>query len=120
MIQMFLEKKLLEMAKSFSAISVTRPRQSGKTTLVKKAFPQHAYVNLENLDGRSCAEEFLKQQVQKVSVLFNYLQEDTECMQSIRAVHSDRITKPFVDGENNSAWALWECCPVFIKCKSKP
>ena len=76
------------MAESFPAVSVTGPRQSGKTTLVKKAFPKYEYINLENLDERSYAEEdprsFLKQhmdqgviidEIQKAPVLFNYLQE---------------------------------------------
>lgn len=76
------------MAKSFPALSITGPRQSGKTTLVKKTFSQHTYINLENLDERSYAEEdprsFLKQhldrgviidEAQKAPLLFNYLQE---------------------------------------------
>lgn len=88
MIERFLQKKLIGMAKSFPAISVTGPRQSGKTTLVKKAFPKYEYINLENLDERNYAEEdprsFLNQYIdrgviideaQKAPILFNYLQE---------------------------------------------
>ena len=32
----------------FPIVSLTGPRQSGKTTLAKQTFPQLAYVNLED------------------------------------------------------------------------
>jgi len=41
--------KLVQLAKEYSVVSVTGPRQSGKTTLVKSLFPNHRYVNFENL-----------------------------------------------------------------------
>ena len=44
MINRLLQKKLIQMAKSFPAVSVTGPRQSGKTTLVKKTFPEYAVL----------------------------------------------------------------------------
>ena len=47
MIKRDLEKKLLNLAKWFPVVSVTGPRQSGKSTLVKKAFQDYNYVNLE-------------------------------------------------------------------------
>lgn len=37
------------MAREYGVVSVTGPRQSGKTTLVKSAFPKHEYINFENL-----------------------------------------------------------------------
>ncbi len=42
-----LQNKLLELSEHWSIISVTGPRQSGKTTLYKMAFPDYEYVNLE-------------------------------------------------------------------------
>ena len=33
--------------KTYPVISITGPRQSGKTTLAKMAFPEKKYVNLE-------------------------------------------------------------------------
>jgi uncharacterized protein len=42
--------KILEAAETFYAVSVVGPRQSGKTTLLKMLFPQHRYLNLEDLD----------------------------------------------------------------------
>ena len=40
----------------FSVITVTGPRQSGKTTLIRNLFPHLPYYSLENLDVRSFAE----------------------------------------------------------------
>jgi hypothetical protein len=38
-------------------VTVTGPRQSGKTTLVRQVFPDHAYVSLERPDERKFALE---------------------------------------------------------------
>ena len=38
------------MAKSFPVVSITGPRQSGKTTLARTVFPAYEYLNLENPD----------------------------------------------------------------------
>lgn len=40
----------------FSVITITGPRQSGKTTLIRNLFSQLPYYSLENLDVRSFAE----------------------------------------------------------------
>ena len=40
------------MAKDWRVISITGPRQSGKTTLCKTAFPGYAYYNLEHIPTR--------------------------------------------------------------------
>jgi len=65
---------------------VTGPRQSGKSTLVRHAFPDHHYVSLEDLDQREFAETdprgFLNQfsggaildEAQRCPALFSYLQ----------------------------------------------
>ena len=43
--------------RSFPVLTVTGPRQSGKTTLLRATFPDYTYVNLEALDQRRLAEE---------------------------------------------------------------
>lgn len=48
MIPRQLEGLLKQMAGWFPIVSITGPRQSGKSTLVRAAFPDYAYVNLEN------------------------------------------------------------------------
>ena len=87
MIKRMAEKRLLELAKRFKAVAVTGPRQSGKTTLVKKVFPNKPYVSLENPDSRRFAIEdprgFLDtyaggailDEVQRTPEIFSYLQE---------------------------------------------
>lgn len=87
MIARVLESALLEAAAQVPTVAVTGPRQSGKTTLCRKVFPDHAYVSLEPLDTRDFAAAdprgFLRQyagpavldEVQHVPQLFSYLQE---------------------------------------------
>lgn len=81
------EKELIALSKQFKAVAVTGPRQSGKTTLVKKVFPDKPYVNLENPDTRRFAIEdprgFLNNypegaildEIQRVPDIFSYLQQ---------------------------------------------
>ncbi len=78
--------KLIGAAKQLPAITLTGPRQSGKTTLCRAVFPQHPYVTLESPDVRKFAAEdpraFLAQfpdgaiidEVQRVPDLLSYLQ----------------------------------------------
>lgn len=75
-----------EIALKMPIISITGPRQSGKTTLAKLCFPHYGYVNLESPETRQAAIEdpkaFLKQhptgliidEVQRLPELFSYLQ----------------------------------------------
>lgn len=77
---------MLALKDKYPILSLTGPRQSGKTTLLKNAFPEFRYVNLEKPDVRSFAETdpngFLQQynqnvifdEVQNVPKLFSYLQ----------------------------------------------
>ncbi len=81
-----LEPILRQTAGQSPVLTVTGPRQSGKTTLVKAVFQNHTYVNLESHDNRAFAREnprgFLKQfqdgviidEVQYVPELLSYIQ----------------------------------------------
>ncbi|MFW5774434.1 MAG: ATP-binding protein [Tangfeifania sp.] len=74
------------MATQFPVLSLTGPRQSGKTTLLKKEFPGYTYINLERIDFRKMILEdpmgFLKNkgsgvifdEAQQVPELFSYIQ----------------------------------------------
>ncbi|WP_396178222.1 ATP-binding protein [Flavobacterium sp.] len=87
MIQREAKIKLEQLAKTFKAIAVIGPRQSGKTTLVKSTFPDKPYISLENPDTRQYALEdprgFLENisngaildEVRRTPELFSYLQE---------------------------------------------
>ncbi len=55
MIKRQLEKKLLQWAGEYPVVTVTGPRQSGKTTLCRAVFPDKPYFSLEDLDNRDHA-----------------------------------------------------------------
>ncbi len=48
MIIRHMQKALTKAAKGFPVLTITGPRQSGKTTLAKMTFPDYEYFNLEN------------------------------------------------------------------------
>ena len=52
-----IELQLLNLAKWFPVVSVSGPRQSGKSTLVRHAFPDYDYINLEDPQVRASAIE---------------------------------------------------------------
>lgn len=80
------EKALRSLAEGYPLVTVTGPRQSGKTTLVRRVFADKPYVSLEDLDQREFAAEdprgFLAQfadgavldEVQRCPGLLSYLQ----------------------------------------------
>ncbi len=47
---------LSALATQYPVVTLTGPRQSGKTTLVKSVFPDKAYINLELMDNREFAQ----------------------------------------------------------------
>jgi predicted AAA+ superfamily ATPase len=86
MIARHLASKLTAAARKYPVVTVTGPRQSGKTTLVRSVFPKARYVSLEAPDQRTFAAEdprgFLRQfsgrvildEIQRVPELFSYIQ----------------------------------------------
>lgn len=57
MIKRNLETQLIQAAEKFPVVTLTGPRQSGKSTLCRACFPEHAYVNLESPDVRAFAQQ---------------------------------------------------------------
>lgn len=55
MIKRDLTAKMIALAQKFQVITLTGPRQSGKTTLVRAVFPALPYVSLEDPDIRQLA-----------------------------------------------------------------
>ena len=86
MIDRELKNEALRLAADFQVLILTGPRQSGKTTLCKMAFPTYRYVNLENPDTRELLVRdpisFLKENKEGMIVdeaqlypdLFSYIQ----------------------------------------------
>ena len=87
MIDRDLASQLVEAARRWPAITLTGPRQSGKSTLCRAVFPRHPYVSVEAPDVRAFATEdpraFLAQfpdgaiidEVQRAPELPSFLQE---------------------------------------------
>jgi len=86
----YIDRKISEIVLSssrvFPIVTLTGPRQSGKSTLAKKLFPEHEYVSLENPDQLARAQDdpksFLRHgqkrmildEVQVYPILLSYLQ----------------------------------------------
>lgn len=90
MIPRILSTELKDYARQYPIVTVTGPRQSGKTTLVRSVFPSHTYVSLEDLDKRMAAIDdprgFLNRyqagaifdEAQNAPDLFSYLQTEVD------------------------------------------
>jgi hypothetical protein len=90
MIDRILNTKLLELVKKYPIVTLTGPRQSGKSTLLQNSFPDYQYVSLEDPDLRLLATEdprgFLNtykdktiiDEAQRVPSLFSYIQTHTD------------------------------------------
>lgn len=72
MIPRALGKQAKQLAQWFPVVSITGPRQSGKSTLAKAMFPDYDYVNLENPETRKAAIDdpvgFIRQRPSKLIV----------------------------------------------------
>ena len=88
MIKRTISEKILHYARQYPVITITGPRQSGKTTLCKALFPKRKYFSLENIDTRDYARNdpraFLNEchkegaiidEIQRVPELASYIQE---------------------------------------------
>jgi predicted AAA+ superfamily ATPase len=87
---MIIDRKIVshlkKMLKKFPVVSLTGPRQSGKTTLLRSAFSEYKYFNLERIDTRGMVSAdplgFLNEaganvifdEVQNLPELFSYIQ----------------------------------------------
>ena len=90
MIHRTLAKTLQNRASLYPVVTLTGPRQSGKTTLCRMLFPEKPYLSLEALDTREFAMQdprgFLAQvpdgavldEVQRAPGLLSYLQEEVD------------------------------------------
>ncbi len=86
MINREIRSRLINAVRSYPVVTLTGPRQSGKTTLLKNMFPDYDYVNLEDPETRKLALDdprgFLSghkkgliiDEAQRVPDLFSYIQ----------------------------------------------
>ena len=104
MINRELITETLRVGNDFPVLILTGPRQSGKTTLCKMAFPGYKYINLENPDTRDAIladpMSFLKgntggmilDEAQQLPELFSYIQV---------LVDEDKTLRYVLSGSNN-------------------
>ncbi len=86
MINRQLEEKIKALVGKYPVLSITGPRQSGKTTLVRQLFPEYSYVNFEDIEQRQFAstdpknfldskgKHLIIDEAQYVPEIFSYLQ----------------------------------------------
>ena len=86
MINRDLTNKLIISGTSYPIVTLTGPRQSGKSTLLKNCLPDYKYVSLEDIDMRQFAQndprgfiatypdKTIIDEAQRVPDLFSYLQ----------------------------------------------
>lgn len=94
-----LENKVMSLSKSYSAILVTGPRQSGKTTMLKKLAEKEnigrEYVSLDDLTAREMAKNdpAMFMQLHKPPVLIDEVQFAPELFTYIK-IHIDKYHNP--------------------------
>lgn len=85
---------LKQMADWFPVVSLTGPRQSGKSTLAQHAFPEYKYVNLEDPQTRSIALEdpvsFIRNQPEPL--IIDEVQYAPDIFSMIQVVSDERRT----------------------------
>lgn len=101
-----IESPILEAAKYFPVITVTGPRQSGKTTMLKQIFPHLHYYSLEDLDTRSFAMEdpvrFLH--LHEDGMILDEVHNYPELLSYIQGIVDEQPQKKFVlSGSSNFA-----------------
>ncbi len=91
MIKRKIEGQLRNLAGMYPVVTITGPRQSGKTTLAKAVFPEHKYVSLENFDVRESAlhdpKGFLN--TNESPVIFDEIQRVPELLSYIQTIVDD-------------------------------
>ena len=85
----------------YAVVTVTGPRQSGKTTLVKAAYPNRPYYNLENPDTQAFIEEDPKQFFSSIDlqqgVILDEIQKSPKLLSYIQVlVDENRVPGTFV------------------------
>jgi len=138
MIPRQIEIKIRQAAKQYPVITLTGPRQSGKTTLIRAMFPEMQYFSLEDPELRHLAggdpRGFLAQfqekgvildEVQRAPDLFSYIQ--------TRVDEVDRPGQFILSGSQNfllmknisqtlaSGARFFICCPfLLMNCGNFP
>ncbi len=150
MIARQIAEPIRDLMSKFPVVSVTGPRQSGKTTLLRGMFPDYRYVNFEDPDARLFFEQdprgFLREynnhvifdEAQRVPTLFSYLQVKVDedkittsaegavfgCYHSIRELKGISIAHRTPNKPFSNTWRLMSnekhACIEYKRLNAKP
>ena len=86
MIKREIQKELINLSREYPVVTITGPRQAGKTTLAKLTFPDYSYCNLEHPEIREIARNdpnalfqmyktpLIIDEIQRLPQLLSYIQ----------------------------------------------
>ena len=97
MIQRELAEKTKQLSSQYPVVTITGPRQSGKTTLCRMVFPEMAYASLEDLDQREYARQDPRGFLNRFSqgAVLDEIQHARNCSLTSRPLSISRIKKAF-------------------------
>ena len=83
-------------AREFPVLTITGPRQSGKTTLAKACFPRYGYVNLEDPETRAMAESDYRRffDIYTAPLIIDEIQRVPKLASAIQTMVDERRTVP--------------------------
>ncbi len=102
-----IEVQMLDAATEYPVIAVLGPRQSGKTTLVQMAFPDHKYISLEDFDLRELAladpRKFLAEYPSSSGIILDEIQNAPQLLSYMQTIVDREKKKGFfvVTGSQN-------------------
>ena len=99
-----LEAELIRLSGFFRVLTITGPRQSGKTTLSKKVFPEYHYINLEDETTRAELELDRKEYLHKYrkGLIIDEVQNMPEIFSVVQVIVDEYSDAHFVlTGSNN-------------------
>lgn len=93
----FMSEAIIEASRYFPVVTVTGPRQSGKSTLLRHLFPEMPYMSMEDPDTRSAAKMdpkgFLASYPE--GVIFDEVQHTTDLLSYIQSIVDDNPRRKF-------------------------
>lgn len=100
-------KKIVQLCTTFPVITITGPRQSGKTTLCREAFPQFSYFNLENAETRRIVNRGVQAWLESASagnagIVIDEAQRVPEIFSAVQTISDENPERKFIlSGSNN-------------------